>query len=140
MKRDELKTIIRECMNELFEDNDYFMRMMSEAIKAAVGTTLKESLNHMPRQTVNESSVRQVPSAQSKKKGIIEKQGFDAASFFNEGGLDAVKEIFATGAKNEVEQEKTAHMAYLEKVNEKISDDMIFGSDFKQKMQKYVKR
>lgn len=135
MKREELKSIIKECLDELFEENEMFMRIMTEALKTSISATLKESMSLIPRTTITES----VPQQQSKPRGGIErKQKFDPAEFFNQGGLEEVKTIMA--GKSLIEEEKTAHQAMIDKINEKIPDEMIFGTDFKQKMQQYIKK
>lgn len=131
MKRGELKDILKECLSELFEENDFFMRLVTESIKASVTATLKESLSQLPN-----STTPNIPS--SKRKGLIDKKGFNPAAFFQEGGLASVKEIMTT--KSELHEEQNEHQTMLKKLNEKIPDEMIFGNDFKTKIQAHIKK
>lgn len=141
MKRAELKTILKECLEELFEENDYFMKMVSEAIKASVTATLKESMSHqIPVVQQVYQTPFQNPTNKPKQTGLIEKKGFDPKSFFNEkedsapSGADALKNLLNSPS------ERTEHEREMQRLNDRVPDEAIFGSNFVEKMQKFIKR
>lgn len=134
MKRSELKEIMKECLEELFEENDFFMRLLTESIQATISATLKESLSVVQQNVVKEHTVKQ--SSGGSFNNIIKKQPkyIDERGKFNPReflGSEAIDE-FGDKLAEIVKEEKTGiteHVKTVELIDKKIPDSEIFGED-----------
>jgi hypothetical protein len=123
MKRAELKSILKECLEELFAESDFFMRLMSESIQATISATMRESMAHMPRQVVEGKS-----SGTPKKKFVDEKGKFDPRAFLTSGAV----EDFGNELSNIIKDEKvgaTEHIRKAAVIDQKVPDEAVFGED-----------
>lgn len=140
MKRQELKEIIKECIEEVFDDNELFIKMMTESIKSAISTTLKESLNRQIVAPVVSESISSPKSTQSIKpqSNFFKKEGFDPQSFFADGGPSTIKNMI--NSPNELEMELNEINTKKQRIDSQIPDEMILGNNFAERMKKFIKK
>lgn len=121
MKKSELKEIIKECIEEIFEENNFFMNLVSESLRVAISTTLKESLNAIP-QRENGSQPRTSVQKYINPNGKFDPRAFLTSQHAQENLNNALTDI--------VKEEKSSSTEYqreIEIINKKISDEDVFG-------------